>query len=229
MTPEVDVRTGEIKQPATVVTENGESFHSLYDEHGQLLVHTAAGAVHYYKPGSDHFLTRLLKESNEKISYKNAKRDAYNRIVKLEKFKQDVPESTIEFTYHVNGYLSKRKVSVEGLVQEFIYTYDKGNLVKIEEHVNNALTSTILFEYYNNRFNAIAIDVFDFKQIGFVTDAQFGGQSKNLVKSLKAFSADGQTSFSFQYFYSIDANGYVKSMEIETNNETLKKYHFIYQ
>lgn len=229
ITPEADVRTAVVKQPATVVDENGESFHFLYDEQERLLVQTAAGTVHYYKPGSDHFLTRLLKESNEKVSYKNTQRDAYNRIVKLEKFKQDIPESTIEFTYNVSGYLSKRKVNNEDLVQEFIYSYDEGNLVKIEEYVNAALTSIILFEYYNNRFNAVAIDLFDFKQIGFVTDAQFGDQSKNLVKSLKTISADGQTGFSLQYFYRTDANGYIKSMDIESNNETLKKYNFIFQ
>ncbi|HLP36436.1 hypothetical protein [Lacibacter sp.] len=229
ITPGADARTALIKQPATVVAENGESFHFLYDEHGQLLVHTAADAVHYYKPGNDHLLTLLLKESNEKFSYKHAQRDAYNRIMKLEKFKQDIPESTIEFTYNVSGYLSKRKVIDEGLVQEFIYTYDAGNLVKIEEYVNAALTSTMLLEYYDNRFNTVGIDLLDFKQIGFVTDAQFGNQSKNLVKSLKAISTDGQTGFSFQYFYRTDVNGYVKSMEIETNNETLKKYNFIFQ
>lgn len=229
LTPAADVTTAVTKQPATVTTHNGEIFNLLYDEHGQLLVHTTGTAVHYYKPGSDHFLTELLKENNEKIIYKHAQRDAQNRIIKLEKFKQDIFESRTEFTYNNSGYLSNRKVSVEGLIQEYIYIYDAGNLVKIEEYLNAALTSTILVEYYDHRPNTVGIDLFDFKQIGFVTDAQFGNQSKNLVKSLKAISADGQTGFSFQYFYRADANGYVKSMEIEANNETLKKYNFIFQ
>ena len=231
ITPAADIRTAVVKQPATVVTENGQSFHFLYDEHGRLLVHTDAEAVHYYKPGSDHFLTQVLKDNNGKVIYKHAQRDAHNRIIQLEKFSADVAEAIMEFTYNSDGFLSKRKLNVErsGMVQEFIYTYDAGNLVKIEECVNTVLTSTMLLEYYDNRFNTVGIDLFDFKQIGFVTDAQFGNQSKNLVKSLKAISTDGQTGFSFQYFYRTDANGYVRSMQIETGNRILKKYNFIFQ
>jgi hypothetical protein len=228
-TPAADVRTVAGKQPATIISDNGEKFNLLYDEQGQLLVHTTGTAVHYYKPGSNHFLTKLLKEKNEKIIYRNAQHDAHNRILKLEQFKQHIPESKVEFAYNDSGYLNKRKVSGEGLLQEFIYTYDAGNLVKIEEYVNTALASTILLEYYHHRFNTVGIDLFDFKQIGFVTDAQFGNQSKNLVKSLSTIGADGQTQFSFQYFYNTDTNGYIKSMEIETNNQHLKKYNFIFQ
>ncbi|MEJ8842508.1 hypothetical protein WG954_08940 [Lacibacter sp. H375] len=229
ITPNADVRTAVVKQPATILAENGESFHLLYDELGHLLVHTAADAVHYYKPGNDHFLTNLLKESNEKISYKNAQRDVYNRIIKLEKFNRDIPESLIDFTYNSSGYLSNRKVNAQGLVQEFVYTYDAGNLVTIQEYINTALTSTMLLSYHDNRFNTLSIDLFDFKQIGFITDAQFGNQSKDLVKRLTAMDANGETVFSFQYIYKTDANNYVKSIEIGTNNETLKKYNFIYQ
>src|SRR5687767_11785133 len=74
ITPEADVKTAVTKRLATVFTNNSESFHLLYDERGQLLVHSAADAVHYYKPGSDHFLTQLLKQNNEKIIYKHAQR-----------------------------------------------------------------------------------------------------------------------------------------------------------
>lgn len=231
ITPEADVKTAVTKRLATVFTGNGESFHLLYDEHGQLLVHTAADAVHYYKPGNDHFLTQLLKQTNEKIIYKYAQRDAQDRIIKLERYQQNIPESTMEFTYNSSGYLSKRTISVEGSgsLQEFIYTYDAGNLVKIQEYEDAVLKSTLLLEYYNNRFNSVAIDLFDFKQIGFVTDAQFGKQSENLVKSVKAVTPGEQTTMSFQYFYKADANGYVKSMEIKTNNEALTEYNFIFQ
>ncbi len=231
VTPEADVRTAVTKRLATVFTGNGESFHLLYDEHGQLLVHTAADAVHYYKPGNDHFLTQLLKQTNEKIIYKYAQRDAQDRIIKLERYQQNIPKSTMEFTYNSSGYLSKRTISVEGSgsLQEFIYTYDAGNLVKIQEYEDAVLKSTLMLEYYNNRFNSVAIDLFDFKQIGFVTDAQFGKQSENLVKSVKAVAQDEQTTMLFQYFYKADANGYVKSMEIKANNEALTEYNFIFQ
>ena len=114
-------------------------------------------------------------------------------------------------------------------LKEFIYTYESGNLVKIHEYEYAVLKSTLLLEYYNNLFNSVAIDLFDFKQIGFVTDAQFGKQSKDLVKSVKAVTQDEQTTMSFQYFYKADANGYVKSMEIETNHEALTEYKFIFQ
>jgi hypothetical protein len=231
ITPEADVETAVAKRLATVFTGNGESFHLLYNEHGQLLVHTAANAVHYYKPGNDHFLTQLLKQNNEKIIYKYAQRDAKDRIIKLQRYQQDIPESTVEFTYNSSGHLSKRTISAEGpgSLQEFIYTYEAGNLVKIQEYEDAVLKSTLLLEYYSNRFNSVAIDLFDFKQIGFVTDAQFGKQSKNLIKSVKAVTQDEQTTMSIQYFYKTDANGYVKSMEIETNHEALTEYKFIFQ
>ena len=231
ITPEADVRTAVAKQPATVVTENGQSFHFLYDEHGRLLVHTAAEAVHYYKPGSDHFLTQILTVSNEKIIYKHAHRDAHNRIIQLEKFSADVPNVMMEFTYNIDGFLSNQKLHVEGsgTIQEFIYTYDADNLMKIEEYKDAVLKSTLLMEYDNNRFNSVAIDLFDVKQIGFITDAQFGKQSKNLVKSIKALISDEQQGIAFQYFYKTDIDGYVKSIEIKNRDEALKKYNFIFQ
>jgi hypothetical protein len=231
ITPAADIRTVAAKQPATIITDNGETFNLLYDEHGQLLVHTTESAVYYYKPGSEHFLTQILMESNEKIIYKHAQRDAQNRIIQLKKISADVPEAMMEFTYNSDGFLSKRKLSGEGsgLVQEFIYTYDAGNLVKIEEYEDAVLTSTLMLEYDNNRFNSVAIDLFDFKQIGFITDAQFGKQSKNLVKSIKTVIPDEQVGIAFQYIYKTDANGSVKSLEIETSNEALKKYNFIFQ
>lgn len=231
LTPDADLRTAVEKNPSSVLADNGESFHLLFDEYGQLLVHTAAGAVHYYKPGSDHFLTQLVKESKEKVIYRNAQWDVQNRVVKLEKYILDIPESTTEFTYNNDGYLSKRKLSIEGSgdVQEFIYTYSEGNLVEIKEYVNAALTSTMELSYDDNRFNTISIDLFDFKQIGFVTDGQFGKQSKNLVKSIKALNSGEPTGIHFYYNYKTDANGYLKSMAISANNETLKKYNFIFQ
>ncbi|MEJ8818060.1 hypothetical protein [Lacibacter sp. H407] len=231
ITPVTDITPVAAKQPATILTDHGETFNLLYDEHGQLLVHTTGTAVYYYKPGSDHFLTELLKETNKKIIYKHAQRDVHNRIIQLEKFSADVAEATIEFTYNSDGFLSKRKLSVEGsgIVQEFIYTYDAGNLVKIEEYEDAVLKSTLLMEYDNNRFNSVAIDLFDFKQIGFITDAQFGKQSKNLVKSIKAVIPNEQVGIAFQYIYKTDADGYVKSMEIETSNEAIRKYNFIFQ
>lgn len=231
ITPAADIRTVAVKLPATILTDHGETFNLLYDEHAQLLVHTTGTAVYYYKPDSDHFLTELLKETNKKIIYKHAQRDAHNRIIQLEKFSTDVAEATMEFTYNSDGFLSKRKLNVErsGIVQEFIYTYDAGNLVKIEEYKNAVLKSTLLMEYDNNRFNSVAIDLFDVKQIGFISDAQFGKQSKNLVKSIKALISDEQQGIVFQYLYKTDANGYVKSIEIKNRDEVLKKYNLIFQ
>ena len=229
--PAAEIQTVAAKLPATILTDHGETFNLLYDEHGQLLVHTTGTAVHYYKPGNDHFLTQVLKETNGKVIYKHAQRDAHNRIIQLEKFSADVQNVMMEFTYNIDGFLSNKKLHVEGsgTIQEFIYTYDADNLMKIEEYKDAVLKSTLLMEYDINRFNSVVIDLFDVKQVGFITDTQFGKQSKNLVKSIKALIPDEQQGIAFQYFYKTDIDGYVKSMEIKNGNESLKKYNFIFQ
>jgi hypothetical protein len=219
------------KQPATLVEENGQGVHLLYDQDNRLLAYTSAEVTNYYKPGNDHFLTQLYKESGEKIIFRHAQTDEQGRITKLEKQVKGVTESNIEFTYDNNGFLiSKKVISIDSnTIGEYTYAYNDDNLTKIEEYENAVLKTTVLFDYYDSRVNSTHIDLFDHKQIGFVTDKQFGHESKNLVKSVKAVTPGAQTGIAFQYSYKTDANGYVRSMEIETNSETLKKYHFIFQ
>lgn len=218
------------KLPATVVTGNGGSAHFLYNPVGQLLVHTTGNEVHYYKPGSDHFLTRLIKEENRKIVYRNSQRDASGRIIKFDKYEQEVPTSHYEFSYNSNGYLERQKVLYAGSVyeREYIYYYRNDNLVKIQEHQNGELISTVFFEYDESRRNSIKIDLFDVKQIGFVTDEQFGKQSRSLVKNVQAVASGEQTVIAFQYLYNNDAKEGVQSISIETNDKVLKKYNLIF-
>ncbi|QNA45265.1 hypothetical protein [Lacibacter sediminis] len=218
------------KLPATVVTGNGESSHFLYNAQGQLLAHTNGTAVHYYKPGSDHFLTLSNKASNSKIVYRNSQRDASGRIVKLTKYAEDEGESSIEFMYTDEGYLERQRIVFAGTtdVQEYLYYYTDGNLQKILEHKSQELVSTVFFEYDKKRRNAIKIDLFDIKQIGFVTDEQFGKQSRNLVKNVKAVASGEQTGVAFQYLYSSDSNDGIQSISIEANNKVLKKYNLIF-
>lgn len=217
------------KQLVTMVEENGRSANLLYDQSGRLLAYAKGDLVNYYKPGYDQFVTQLLKESNEKITYQNAQQDAFGRIVKLGKYNNGFPESSIEFSYNENGQLVKRIISDIDSVEEYVYTYSEGNLVKIQEYENAVLKSTALFDYYKNQSNSIDIDIFDWKQIGFVSDEHFGKHSKNLTKSLEVSTPGGQTTIAIHYFYKTDANGYVRSMEMKTSNETLKKYNFIFQ
>lgn len=216
--------------PATVVTGNGESAHFLYNAQGQLLAHTSGNEVYYYKPGSDHFLTRLIKDDNRKIVYRNSQRDASGRIIKFDKYEHDVPDSHHEFSYNNNGYLERQKVIYTGSVdeREYIYYYTDDNLVKIQEHQNGELISTVFFEYDESRGNSIKIDLFDVKQIGFVTDEQFGKQSRSLVKNVQAVASDEQTGIAFQYLYNNDAKEGVQSIRIETNDKVLKKYNLIF-
>lgn len=218
------------KHPTRVTTNNDENFNLLYDQHGRLLMHTAGNAVHYYKPGSDHFLTRSGKLSNSKMIYRNSQRDASGRILKFDKYVEGKVESIIELMYNGEGYLERQIVMYPGVndVKELLYYYADGNLVKIQEHINEELIATVLFMYDEGRVNSMGVDLLDLKQIGFVTDGQFGNQSKYLVKSVQAITRKEQTGLTFHYFYKTDVAGSVQLMTIEMNNEVIKKYRFIY-
>lgn len=226
-----EVKSGMVftKQLVTMVEENGTGTNLLYDQNGRLLAYAANDVVNYYKPGYDHFATQLLKESNEKITYQHAQQDDLGRIIKLGKYNNGLPESSIGFSYNENGQLTKRVIIADNYKKEYLYTYSEGNLLKIQEYENAVLKSTALFDYYKNKSNSIDIDIFDWKQIGFVNDKHFGKPSKNLAKSLEISIPGGQTTIAIHYFYKTNANGYVRSMEIKTSNETLKKYNFIFQ
>lgn len=219
------------KQPAMLAEDNGSGIHLLYDQEKRLLVYTTADVIHYYKPGSDHFLTQLHKESGEKIMFRHAQTDEAGRITKLDTYVKGVQTNNIEFTYSEDGYLISKKLFYNGsdIMQEYIYTYNNNNLTKIEEYKDSLFKSRVLFEYYDSRFNTSDLDLFDHKQVGFVTDKQFGHQSKNPVKSLKTVSAEGNTVIDLQYLYKTDNSDYVSSLEIKTNNTSLGKYNFIFQ
>ncbi len=228
---ETKPETGFNKQPAMLAEDNGSGIHFLYDQDKRLLVYSAADVINYYKPGSDHFLTQLHKESGEKIMFRNAQTDEGGRITKLDKYVQGILESNIELAYNEGGQLTSKKLfpANSDIVQEYIYSYGSNNLMKIEEYENDVLRATILFDYYDSKLNSTDLDLFDHKQIGFVTDKQFGNQSKNLVKSLKAVSADGSIVFDLQHLYKADSNDYVHSLQIKASNRILKKYNFIFQ
>lgn len=226
---ETKTGTAFTKQLATIVEENGIGTNLLYDPNRRLLAYAAGDVVNYYKPGYDHFVTQLRKESRDKITYQHAQQDDLGRIIKLDKYNNDIPESSMEFSYNENGQLVKRVIIANEQKQEYLYSYNEGNLVKIQEYEDAMLKSTILFDYYKNQPNSIAVDLLDWKQIGFVSDEHFGKPSKNLTKSLEIKNPDGQTAISLCYFYKTDADSYVRSMEIKASNETLKKYNFIFQ
>lgn len=162
--------------------------------------------------------------------YRNSQRDASGRILKFDKYVEGKVESIIELMYNGEGYLERQIVMYPGMndVKEFLYYYTDGNLVKIQEHINEELIATVLFMYDKDRINSMGVDLLDLKQIGFVTDGQFGNQSKCLVKSVQAITHKEQTELTFHYFYKTDATGSVQSMTVETNNEVIRKYRFIY-
>ncbi|WP_164972761.1 hypothetical protein [Lacibacter luteus] len=216
------------KQLATIVEKNGKRTNLLYDQNGCLLAYVANDVVNYYKPGYNRFVTQLLKESNEKITYEYAQQDESGKIIQLARYTNGLPESRTEFSYNENGQLAKRTISIDNNKQEFVYTYKEGNLVKIQEYENAMLKSTIHFDHYHNQPNSIAVDLFDWKQIGFVSDGHFGMPSKNLTKSLEIITP-GSPAITLQYVYKSDADGYVRSMKIESNGEMLKHYNFIFQ
>lgn len=90
-------------------------------------------------------------------------------------------------------------------------------------------SASFVFEYFTDQLNPVQIDLFDFKGIQFVTDAHFGKQSKNLVKTAKLLTGSGQLFVAINLSYTTDADGYIKTMTQTLSGQAPKIYTCSFQ
>ncbi|NCU06211.1 MAG: hypothetical protein GXC73_19815, partial [Chitinophagaceae bacterium] len=80
-----------------------------------------------------------------------------------------------------------------------------------------------------NLLNPLHIDLFDFRVVGFVTDEQFGKQSKNLVKSAKMKTPAGQVFIAVDLAYTTDVDGYMKTITLNATGQPVTTYTCTFQ
>jgi uncharacterized protein (UPF0333 family) len=163
-----------------------------------------------YKPGIPFSAKKT--QSGYLHEYKNAVQDAQGRVTKLERFVSGLVESKQEFKYNAEGYLIEQAVAKANNFAKYVYEYQNGNVTTVTVYEGGAKAGSFVFDYYTNLINPIQIDLFDYKGIQFVTDAQFGKQSKNLLKTAKIVHASGQVLIEVDLSYTTDADGYIQTI-----------------
>lgn len=195
------------------VTTPGQSEWTMFYANDHKLVSFSNNEMNVsYKPGVPFSAKKTA--GGFVHEYKNAVQDAQGRVTKLDRFVSGLLASKQEFKYNAEGYLSEQiNTTVNSNASEkYIYEYQNGNLLAVSAYKAGTKMGSFVFEYDANLNNPIQIDLFDFKRIQFVTDWQFGKQSKNLVKNAKLLTGDGQTFASIDLSYTTDADGYIKTI-----------------
>ena len=85
-----------------------------------------------------------------------------------------------------------------------------------------------MYEYDLSKQNLIKIDWFEFSQLGFILDDQFGKMSRNLVKKEIHLDKNGNLYKQTDFQFMVDAEGYPAAMDLINSNYTLK-YTFKFQ
>jgi hypothetical protein len=205
--------TSPFKKNLVTVTVPGQSdWNMLYANDQKLLSFSNNEMKVAYKPGVPFSAKKT--QSGFVHEYQNAVQDAQGRIIKLDRYSSGALIAKQEFKYNAEGYLIEHTMASNSSNHfvKYVYEYLAGNLTTVSAYEGGFKTALLVFQYDTNMGNPIKIDLFDFKEIQFVTDSQFGKQSKNLVKNAKLIAGNGQTIGSFDFSYTTDADGYIKTI-----------------
>lgn len=201
------------KKNLVAVTLPGQSdWAMLYSNDQKLLSFSNNEMKVSYKPGVPFSAKKTA--SGFVHEYQNAVQDALGRVTKLDRYNSGALIAKQEFKYDADGYIMEHtiKSNSSNYFVKYVYEYHSGNLMTMSAYEGGQKTGTFVFEYYTNMSNPIQIDLFDFKGIQFATDTQFGKQSKSLLKNAKMLAANGQILGSFDFSYTTDADGYIKTI-----------------
>ncbi|RXK58782.1 hypothetical protein ESA94_15440 [Lacibacter luteus] len=201
----------------------------FYSNDRKLMSFTNTDMKVSYKPGIPFSAKKAA--SGFLHEYQNAVQDAQGRVTKLDRYNSGGLTATQEFKYSAEGYLVEQtiKANSSNSFAKYVYEYQAGNLTTMSAYEGGMKTAMFVFEYYTNQYNPIQIDLFDFKGVQFVTDAQFGKQSKNLLKNAKMLAPDGQVFFSIDLSYTTDADGYIKTISRSSGGQSSTVYTCTFQ
>ncbi len=167
---------------------------------------------------------------NDYYELKNTMQDAAGRVIKAERFNNSVLRSKFEYTYDQEGFLSSMKehnVST-GTITTWEYIYQQSNLVGMKSYDNGVLRYDHQFTYHTDKFNQFNLDVIDVHEIGYVVEDNFGRFNKNLLKSWIYTQYPTNTTYTEEYLYTTDAEGYPSKLELKTKGFTTI-YNFNFQ
>lgn len=167
---------------------------------------------------------------NDYYELKNTTQNAAGRIVKAERFNNNVLRSKFEYTYNQEGFLTtmKQQNMSTGTVTTWEYTYQQGNLISMKSSDNGVLTYDHQFTYHTDKLNQFNLDILDLREIGYVVEGNFGRLNKNLLKSWTYTQYPTNTTYTEEYLYTTDAEGYPSKLELKTKGFTTI-YNFNFQ
>jgi YD repeat-containing protein len=167
---------------------------------------------------------------NDYYELKNTTQNAAGRIVKAERFNNNVLRSKFEYTYNPEGFLTttKQQNISTGTVTTWEYTYQQGNLISMKSYDNGVLRYDHQFTYHTDKLNQFNLDILDLREIGYIVEGNFGRLNKNLLKSWTYTQYPTNTTYTEEYLYTTDAEGYPSKLELKTKGFTTV-YNFNFQ
>ncbi|WP_255153676.1 DUF4595 domain-containing protein [Ferruginibacter sp. HRS2-29] len=155
--------------------------------------------------------------------------DANKRVVKLNGNAAYVANSpyTTEYVYtygQAGELLSVTDTRSNGNVIKKVYTWTNGDITRFDVWINGVLKYYITYEYFNLE-DITGIDLYRFECA--VTDI-IGVNSKHLVKKSTTSYADSTPSFSVDFMYTLDSQGYPVKLESKNSFGDVSKVVYKY-
>nr|WP_294904026.1 hypothetical protein [uncultured Lacibacter sp.] len=200
-----------------------------YNAANRIVSNTTNFTLTNYKQEAAFSIMHKYNSTGDIYELKNTVRNAMGKIISADRYFNGVLQSKLQFSYNGDGFLTKAAWQRVDIVSatELNYFYQAGNMIKVTDHINGKLQNTYLYEYDLTAANPFKLDWYEFMQLGFVMDDQFGKFSKNLVKKETVLDGNGNVYKEIQFAFTLDADGYPVSLkEITTNNTTTYSFKF---
>jgi antitoxin component YwqK of YwqJK toxin-antitoxin module len=208
---------------------NGAYTKFSYSSSGRVADAVGKFTTTFYQYQPSFMLKHTYLSSGNVYEFKNAVKNAAGRITSVDRFYNGTLQSKLKFSYNAEGYLTNFIWERLDIVSkaECNYFYQDGNLVKLEDYGNGKLEGSFLYEYDLSKQNPFKLDWYEFSQIGFIVDDQFGKMSRNLVKKEIQLDKDGNLYKQSEFNFTLNAEGYPTSMEeIRGLNKTMFTFKF---
>lgn len=200
-----------------------------YNAEGRILsITTNSNSSTSFVQGADFSVK--TQSQNDIFELKNTVKNAAGKIAKADRFYNNILRDKFEYTYNQEGFLTaiKKQVISTGMVTSWQYSYQQGNLISMKSYDNGVLRYDHQFTYHTDKLNQFNLDILDLREIGYIVEGNFGRFNKNLLKSWTYTSYPSNTTYTEEYLYTTDEEGYPAKLELKRKDHTTI-YNFIFQ